>query len=110
MLRSNASSRSSRWLPPMISPIPGANTSIATAVRPSSFMPHVEGLDGLRVVHHDDWLLFVFLSQITFVLGLQVDVLLHREFEFLVRPAQLPLPPRVIDMTNSEPTEAGELR
>jgi hypothetical protein len=24
-----------RWLPPMISPIPGANTSIAATVRPS---------------------------------------------------------------------------
>ena len=30
------SSRSSRWLPPMISPIPGARTSIAATVRPSS--------------------------------------------------------------------------
>jgi hypothetical protein len=29
--------RSSRWLPPMIWPIPGANTSIAATVRPSSF-------------------------------------------------------------------------
>jgi predicted nucleic acid-binding protein len=29
--------RSSRWLPPMISPIPGASTSIAATVRPSSF-------------------------------------------------------------------------
>jgi hypothetical protein len=28
--------RSSRWLPPMISPIPGANTSITATVRPSS--------------------------------------------------------------------------
>jgi hypothetical protein len=37
MLRSSASSRSSRWLPPMISPIPGASTSIAAIVRPSSF-------------------------------------------------------------------------
>jgi hypothetical protein len=37
MLRSSASSRSSRWLPPMISPIPDASTSIAAIVRPSSF-------------------------------------------------------------------------
>jgi hypothetical protein len=37
VLLSNAASRSSRWLPPMISPIPGANTSIAATVRPSSF-------------------------------------------------------------------------
>jgi len=36
MLRSNISNRSSRWLPPMISPIPGANASIAETVRPSS--------------------------------------------------------------------------
>jgi len=34
MLRSNTSSRSSRWLPPMISPIPDADTSIAAAVLP----------------------------------------------------------------------------
>jgi len=37
LLWSNTSSRSSRWLPPMISPIPGANTSIAATVQPSSF-------------------------------------------------------------------------
>jgi hypothetical protein len=37
MLRSKTSSRSPRWLPPMISPIPGANTSIAATVRLSSF-------------------------------------------------------------------------
>jgi hypothetical protein len=32
MLRSITSSRSSRWLPPMISPIPGASTSIAATL------------------------------------------------------------------------------
>jgi hypothetical protein len=36
MLRSETSTRSSRWLPPMISTIPGAGTSIAATVRPSS--------------------------------------------------------------------------
>jgi hypothetical protein len=36
MLRSKTSSRSSRWLPPMISPIPDAYTSIAATVLPSS--------------------------------------------------------------------------
>ena len=34
---SSTSSRSSRWLPPMISPMPGASTSIAATVLPSSF-------------------------------------------------------------------------
>jgi hypothetical protein len=34
---------------------------------------HVEGLDALRVVHHDDRLLCVFLGQIALVLRLQVD-------------------------------------
>src|SRR5215471_13774914 len=33
MVWSNTSSRSSRWLPPMISPIPGANTSISGTAR-----------------------------------------------------------------------------
>ena len=37
MRASSTSSRSSRWLPPMISPMPGASTSIAATVRPSSF-------------------------------------------------------------------------
>ena len=33
---SSTSSRSSRWLPPMISPTPGTSTSIARTVLPSS--------------------------------------------------------------------------
>jgi hypothetical protein len=33
----------SRWLPPMISPVPGANTSIAATVRPSSFINNKQG-------------------------------------------------------------------
>jgi hypothetical protein len=37
MRASSTSSRSSRWLPPMISPIPGASTSIAATLLPSSF-------------------------------------------------------------------------
>jgi hypothetical protein len=37
MREDRTSSRSSRWLPPTISPIPGASTSIAATVRPSSF-------------------------------------------------------------------------
>jgi hypothetical protein len=37
MRASSAGNRSSRWLPPMISPIPGASTSIAATVLPSSF-------------------------------------------------------------------------
>src|SRR5215472_15971111 len=44
--------------------------------------PHVKGFDGLRVVHHDDRLLRVFLSQIALVLRLQVDAPVDREFEF----------------------------
>jgi hypothetical protein len=50
--------------------------------------PHVEGFDGLRVVHHDDRLLRVFLGQIALVLRLQVDAPLDREFELLVRPLE----------------------
>ena len=34
---SSCSSRSSRWLPPMISPMPGTSTSMAVTVLPSSF-------------------------------------------------------------------------
>src|SRR5688500_15162543 len=37
MRASSMSSRSARWLPPMISPMPGASTSIAATVLPSSF-------------------------------------------------------------------------
>jgi hypothetical protein len=33
----STSRRSSRWLPPMISPMPGTSRSIAAAVLPSSF-------------------------------------------------------------------------
>src|SRR5216683_3235009 len=66
---SSMSSRSSRWLPPMISPIHGASTSIAATVRPSSFT-HLEGFDGLRVVHHDDGLLRALFGQIALVLRL----------------------------------------
>jgi hypothetical protein len=49
---------------------------------------HVEGFDGLWVAHHDDWLLRVFLGQIALVLRLQVDALLDRQLEFLVRPLE----------------------
>ena len=70
--RSSTSSRSSRWEPPMISPMPGASTSIAATVFPSSFMPHVERLDLLRVVHHDHRPPDELLGQVALVLGLQV--------------------------------------
>jgi hypothetical protein len=141
LLIGHAAVQSSRWLPPMISPIPGASTSIAATVRPSSFTDNktrqlltadhverfpgesqgppfrggateiwvpafptelirglkahrtaalvrfhpgrvgrsplgnsqVEGLDGLRVVRHDDRLFRVSLGQIALVLRLQVD-------------------------------------
>ena len=48
--------------------------------------PHVEGLDGLRIVHHDDRFCGVFLGQIALVLRLQVDAPFDRELELLVRP------------------------
>src|SRR3984893_12277276 len=42
--------------------------------RPAAVIhPHVKGLDGLRVVHHDGRLLCVFLGQIALVLRLQID-------------------------------------
>ncbi len=47
--------------------------------------PHVERLDVLRVVHHDDRLLCVFFSEIPLVLRLQVDAPVDRELELLVR-------------------------
>src|SRR6266404_6451796 len=43
ILRSNTASRSSRWLPPMISPISGASTSIA-ATLPRLRSPTSKGL------------------------------------------------------------------
>jgi hypothetical protein len=42
MLRSNTSSRSSRWLPPMISPIPDADKPIAATVLPFVLRPQVD--------------------------------------------------------------------
>ena len=110
MLRSNTSSRSSRWLPPMISPIPGANTSIAATLRPSSFTPHVEGFDGLRVVHHDDRLFRVLFGQITLVLRLQVDAPFDRELEFLVRPFEHLDRPAVIHMHEFRADDPFEFR
>src|SRR6266852_3645061 len=50
--------------------------------------PHVERLDVLRVIHHDDRLLRVLLREIALVLGLQVDAPLHRELELLLRPLE----------------------
>src|SRR5215475_15399106 len=48
--------------------------------------PHVERLDVLRVVHHDDGLLDVLFGEIALVLRLQVDAPLDRELELLLRP------------------------
>jgi hypothetical protein len=48
------------------------------------FQAHIEGLDRLRVVHHDDRFLCVFLGQVALMLGLQVDAPVDRELEFLV--------------------------
>src|SRR5580700_6506973 len=83
MRASSMSSRSSRWLPPMISPMPGASTSMAATV----FVvvhPHIERLDVLRVVHHDHGLLSVLLGEIALVLRLQVDAPAHRKLELLL--------------------------
>jgi hypothetical protein len=88
----------------VISPIPGANTSIAATVRPVVVHAHAEGLDGLRVVHHDDRLLRVFFGQIALVLRLQVDAPLDRELELLVRPLEHLDRLAVTHCTNSEPT------
>jgi hypothetical protein len=69
ILRSSTSSRSSRWLPPMISPIPAPGP---LSRRPSGRRSIDVEADGLRV-HHDDRLLRVFLGEIPLVLRLQVD-------------------------------------
>src|SRR5262245_9126076 len=49
---------------------------------------HVERLDALGIVHHDDRLLRVLLGEVTLVLGLKVDAPFHRELEFLLRPLE----------------------
>jgi hypothetical protein len=86
MWRSNTSGCSSRWLPPIISPIPRGQ-DFHCCYRPAVVVhPHIEGFDVLRVVHHDDRLFRVFLGQIALVLRLQVDAPVDRELEFLVRP------------------------
>jgi hypothetical protein len=50
--------------------------------------PHVEGLDCLRVVHHDYRLFRVLLGQIALVLRLQVGAPVDGELELLVRPLE----------------------
>jgi hypothetical protein len=51
--------------------------------------PHVEGFDGLRVVHHDERLFRVFFGQIALVLRLQVHTQVDRKLEFLIRPLHM---------------------
>jgi hypothetical protein len=53
----------------MISPMPGASTSIAATVLAVVVLPHVERLDVLRVVHHDDRALDDLLGEEALVLG-----------------------------------------
>ena len=48
---SRTSSRSSRWLPPIISPMPGARTSMAATVFSSSFS-RIKRFDFSRVIGH----------------------------------------------------------
>jgi hypothetical protein len=66
----------------MISPMPGARTSIAATVA-VVVLPHVERLDVLRVVHHRDRALDDLLGEEALVLGLQVHAPRHRELELL---------------------------
>ena len=73
MRASSTSSRSSRWLPPMISPMPGRE-HVHRRDRPVVVVqPHVERLDVLRVVHDDHRLADVPLGEVALVLRLQVD-------------------------------------
>ena len=67
----------------MISPMPGASTSMAATVFSSSFEAHVERLDLLGVVHHHHRAADVLLGQPALVLGLQVHAPLHGELELL---------------------------
>src|SRR6056300_20068 len=53
MRRSSTSARSSRWLPPMISPTPGTRMSIAATDLPSSFMRMRMNDDGKTVAAMD---------------------------------------------------------
>ena len=72
--------------------------------------PHVEGLDGLRVVHHDDRLLCVFFGQIALVLGLRVDAPFDRELELLVRPLEHLDRLAIIDMHEFRGEDAFQFR
>ena len=72
--------------------------------------PHVEGLDGLRVIHHDDRLLRVFFGQIALVLRLQVDAPLDRKLELLVGPLEHSYRLAVIHMHEFRADDALEFR
>ena len=67
----------------MISPTPGARTSIAATVRFVVVEAHVEGLDVLGVVHHDDGATDEGLGQVALVFGLQINPPAYVEFELL---------------------------
>src|SRR6476661_449188 len=82
---SSTSSRSSRWLPPIISPMPGASASIAATVLVVVYS-HVEGFNILWIIQHDDGPLDVLLSEIALVLRLQIHSPLHGKLEFLLCP------------------------
>jgi hypothetical protein len=72
MLRSKTSSRSSRWLPPMISD--PRRQHVHCRDRPAVVVhPNVEGFDVLLVVHHDDRILRVLFGQIALVPRLVAD-------------------------------------
>ena len=71
---SSSSMRSSRWLPPMISPMPG----LAVVVQ-----AHIERLDLLRIVRDEHGALEDLLGEVTLMLGLKVDAPLDGVVELL---------------------------
>src|ERR1700730_7062810 len=72
---------------PLVPSMPMRNRRSASALA-VVVEAHVEGFDGLRVVHHDDRLLRVFLGQTALELRLQVDAPIDRELQVLVGPLE----------------------
>ena len=75
------SSRSSRWLPPMISPTPGTSKSIAATVFAVVIQTHIKRLDFLRIIDYKYRLFENLLCQIAFMLCLQITCPTQRDIQ-----------------------------
>ena len=84
MRASSTSSRSSRWEPPMSSPMPGTRQSAGGHRLAVVVLAHIEGLDLLGVVGDEHRALVHLLGEVALVLGLQVAAPVDLEVKLVV--------------------------